>query len=63
MTRFVMELCMVAQSCRVCILRMAADDIIDILFGNVVQDETRSKHVLIIKQHLISECTRAFIQI
>lgn len=50
---------MLAQSCGVGILRMAADDIINILFSNVVQDETRTKHVLIIKPHLISECTRA----
>jgi hypothetical protein len=63
MPGFVMELCMIAQCCGVGILRMVADDIINILFGNVVQDETRSKHVLIIKPNLISECTRAFIQI
>jgi hypothetical protein len=47
MPRFVMELCMIAQCCGVGILRMVADDIINILFGNVVQDETRTKHVLI----------------
>jgi len=41
---------MIAQCCGVCILRMVADDIINILFGNVVQDETRTKHVLIISQ-------------